>query len=328
VKLKTEGYPGSWYPVARSCDLKPGQHQAIKAFDVDWVLFRGDTGEVGCLSRHCAHMGADLCQGGVSGDAIACPLHGWRFGRTGVCKQIPALEETPSEIVSSHLPCEERFGIIFVFWGSEPEYDLPFPQGMEGTPTCSQVYCIDLPSEHHSPCLNTFDLQHFERIHNRHFKRRPQISSLHRRHLQIAYEAQIIKRRWPDYVMSWIGSSTTRVIIDCWGASQLMLLNLNTGIGGIVAMLPIEREYSRVFILAMKHQREDARWNHRLLDRVAVTAGVLLMRGFLYPDLAALTNMRPYSGRLIAGLDDAAKQYWDYWEQLPRWQGPPAVQED
>ncbi|MES9987780.1 MAG: Rieske (2Fe-2S) protein [Candidatus Thiodiazotropha endolucinida] len=326
--MKTKGYPRSWYPIARSCELKLGQHQPVRAFGKDWVVFRGDTGEVGCLSRLCVHMGADLCQGGVCGGAITCPLHGWRFGRTGMCEQIPALDETPSDIVSTHLPCEEKFGIIFVFWGSEPEYDLPFPPEMEGTPTCSRVYCIELASEHHSPCLNTFDLQHFERIHNRHFKAQPKISSLHHQHLQIAYEAQIIKRRWPDYVMNWISSSTTRVIIDCWGASQLMLLNRDTGIGGIVTMLPIEREYSRVFILAMKRHRDGNRWSHRLLDGIAVTAGSLLMRGFLHPDLAALTNMRPYSGRLIAGLDDAAKEYWDYWEQLPRWQGPPAVQED
>jgi hypothetical protein len=197
-------------------------------------------------------MGADLCQGGVCGDTLACPLHGWRFGSTGSCEHIPALDEPPTNIASSYLHCEERFGIIFVFWGSKPEYNLPFPPQLDGAKICSRAYDIDLELEHHAPCLNTFDLQHFERIHNRHFIGKPLISSQHGAHLQIEYKAQIIRRRWSDYVMTWIGSSTTRVIIDCWGSSLLMLRNLDTGVGGIVAMLPIEREYSRVFILAMK----------------------------------------------------------------------------
>lgn len=329
VKLKVEGFPRSWYPISRSCDLKRGRSLSIRAFAKDWVLFRGANGEVGCLSRHCTHMGADLSQGAVCGDVIECPLHGWRFGPTGLCEHIPSLDELPGEIRSGYLPCEERFGMIFVFWGEKAEYDLPSPPGMEGgEPVNSRAYDIDLESAHHTPCLNTFDLQHFERIHNRQFLRQPQISSRNSQHLQIEYEAKIITRRWSDYVMSWIGSSTTRVVIDCWGSSLLMLLNRDTGIGGMVAMLPVEHTNCRVFILAMKPGRGDSRQVTRVLDKMAVSIGAILMKGFLYPDLAALTNMRPYQGRWVDGLDDTARQYWDYWRQLPRWSGASAAEED
>jgi hypothetical protein len=195
---------------------------------------------------------------------------------------------------------------------------------MAADPVCSPVYVRDLATEHHAPCLNTFDLQNFERIHNRCFTEQPRVSSFSRYHLQIRYKAQIIKRRWSDYVMSWISSPTTRVVIDCWGASLLMLLNRDTEIGGMVVMLPIDRERSRVFILAVKRGCSERRWLSNPLDKMIVTLGGWLIRGFLYPDIKALTNMRPFQGELIESLDDTAKQYWDYWRKLPRWLGPTA----
>ncbi|MCU7915067.1 MAG: Rieske 2Fe-2S domain-containing protein [Candidatus Thiodiazotropha sp. (ex Gloverina cf. vestifex)] len=167
MTLKTEGYPKTWYPVAASSDLKRGQHQAVRAFGADWVLFRGISGEVGFLRRHCPHMGADLVQGGVCENGIECPLHGWRFSRMGTCDHIPSLKKSLPHIETESLPCHESFGVIFVFWGESPEYELPILPHLEGDLICSHVYKIELDTEFHTPCLNTFDLQHFERIHDR-----------------------------------------------------------------------------------------------------------------------------------------------------------------
>ncbi|MCU7805930.1 MAG: Rieske 2Fe-2S domain-containing protein [Candidatus Thiodiazotropha sp. (ex Lucinoma borealis)] len=324
----TKGYPRSWYPIARSSELKGGQHQAIRAFSADWILFRGISGEAGFLRRHCPHMGADLVQGGVNENSIECPLHGWRFSRMGVCDHIPALKKSLPHIETKSLPCYESYGIIFVFWGENPEYELPLPPQMEGDLICSHVHTIELETEHHTPCLNTFDLQHFERIHNRRFVERPKIFSQYGVHLQIEYKAAIIKRRWSDYIMAWIGPSNTRVVIDCWGSSLLMLYNRDTKIGGMVAMLPIEHNQSRVFILAAKEEHGKRSIIRGFLDQITVGLGAFLMKGFLQPDLSALTNMQPYDGKLIDGLDDAAQLYWDYWQQLPRWAGPLTPQGD
>jgi hypothetical protein len=195
---------------------------------------------------------------------------------------------------------------------------------MQGEPQFSRAFQVELETAFHVPSLNTFDVQHFERIHNRHFTKPPQLNSHNRWHLQIEYEAEIIKRRWSDHLLSWVSSPKTHLVIDCWGSSLLLLHNLKTGVGGMVTMLPIEHDRCRVFLLAIKTEADRKSIIGRWLDSMTLRLGVILIWGFLHPDIKPLTNMRPYPGDLIDGLDDTVKHFFDYWQRLPRWNGPPA----
>jgi len=266
-------------------------------------------------------MGADLARGSVHGETLECPLHGWRFTTDGCCTHIPGLPQPPSGIRLRHLLCRERYGIVFVFWGGRPGFELPAPPGMDGELTGSAVYSLDIPMEYHTPGLNTFDTQHFERIHNRRFVTPPEIMQPDGIRLRIDYEAEILKKRWVDHAMAWLGPARTKVSIDCWGSSMLLLKNEQTGFGGLVTMLPAEQGQSRVFIVALRQQRAGASLVQRGRDRLQVGIAAVLMRGFLRPDLKAITHMRPFRGCWIDSLDGGAEKYWDYWLQLPRWDG-------
>jgi nitrite reductase/ring-hydroxylating ferredoxin subunit len=318
-------YTQSWYPIARAGDLKPGGHRIIKAFNTEWLLFRTRSGQVGLTGRHCCHMGADLAQGSVRGETIECPLHGWRFATSGRCTLIPCLTDPPANIGLHSLACQERYNVIFAFWGEQPAFALPSPPQMEGELFCSTPHTLDIATDYHTPSLNTFDVQHFERIHNRRFIAEPDITRVNRFQLRIDYQAEILKRRWVDYIMTMLGPPRTNVTIDCWGSSMLLLRNQETRFGGLVSMLPREAGQSRVFIVALRARHTKSRIPWRVTNRVLVSLAAMLMRGFLKPDVKAITHMRPFRGSWIDELDAGAQTYWDYWKQLPRWDGKPTV---
>jgi hypothetical protein len=266
-------------------------------------------------------MGADLSRGRVRGETMECPLHGWRFDTSGKCTLVPALKDPPCNARLLSLACKEKYNIIFVFWGERPTFELPFPPHMKGELLCSTPHTLDIATEFHTPSLNTFDVQHFERIHNRRFTTEPDITCLNRFQLRIDYKAEILTRRWVDYVMSMLGPPHTTVTIDCWGSSMLLLRNLETGFGGLVSMMPRQSGQSRVFIVGLKEQPGGSRFPRRLANRILVSLAALLMRGFLKPDVNALTNMRPSKGCWVDNLDAGVLVYWNYWQQLPRWDG-------
>jgi phenylpropionate dioxygenase-like ring-hydroxylating dioxygenase large terminal subunit len=74
------------------------------------------------LDDICPHRGAPLSHGRLEGGAVACPYHGWRFGRGGACLEVPGspLPGAPA----TALPCIDRAGLL---WTSLAELPGPFP---------------------------------------------------------------------------------------------------------------------------------------------------------------------------------------------------------
>jgi phenylpropionate dioxygenase-like ring-hydroxylating dioxygenase large terminal subunit len=63
-------YPQSWYPLCLSKQLKNGAIKVVQIFDQTLLAFRGESGEVAVISRHCPHMGTDLANGKVVKNSI------------------------------------------------------------------------------------------------------------------------------------------------------------------------------------------------------------------------------------------------------------------
>src|SRR3546814_9949353 len=113
-----------WSSDVCSSDL-PGQVIGRDIGDGRIVIYRGEDGAVRAMSAYCKHMGADLSVGGeVVGNNIRCPFHHWAYGDGGQCRHIPAGDEIPKRATLFHFASAEQFGLIWVFFGKKPLYEL------------------------------------------------------------------------------------------------------------------------------------------------------------------------------------------------------------
>ncbi len=308
------GYPESWYPVARGCDVKPGQHIPVALFGTDWILFRAENGTVSVIGRRCCHMGADLAEGKVVKNTLECPLHGWCFDQQGHCTHIPDYSgQLPSASLSG-LICEEHYGLIFVYWGKKPLFEPPGPPGQTGKLNFSDALEADLETSYLSLTLNAFDTQHFERIHNRRFLQPPEIRNINSFALGIYFQVEIIKRRWVDHVMSWVISGNSTISIECWGGNILLFSNRELESFGMVALQPLADDRCRAYLLALK----PGQGRQTIVDKIRMKVAPYLIKGFLSPDIKATRNMTPFAGVLVSSLDYGVEKFWRYFSQLPR----------
>lgn len=312
-------YPQSWYPVARSSDLKPGQHTLLRLFDRDWLLFRTGKGEFGLTVRQCPHMGADLARGKVVGDCLECPLHGYRFDTGGNCVNAPNNTHGSPQSVLQQLVCKERYGIVFAFLGQTPAFDVPHPPEMAADLAVSSPVVMHFDVSHYVFGLNSFDVRHFDKVHNRRFVSYPDITSDSPNKLTIVYEAEIIRRRWVDYLMAMLSHETTRVIIDCWGANLLAMTNRDTGYGALICSAPLNRNKTRLYISGVTPRASGAGLARRAFDAIAVKVAAILVREYLRPDIRFITGQIPVDGPLIDDEDLGALRFWEYFNGLPRY---------
>lgn len=314
MKQSNHEYAQSWYPVFRSSDLKKGQHKAIKIFGKDWVLFRTLSGKVSFLTRHCCHMGADLCQGKVVNETIECPLHAWRFDVSGACVHIPDYTKQLPDRNIFHLNCEEKYGLILVFWGEKPLFPIPSPPDISGQQVFSQALTQTINTSHQVFSLNSFDTQHFSHVHNRRFVKPPDIYQINPYVLRIDFETKILRRRWLDYVMSLLQKGSFRISIESWGASILTLHNHVLKAYAFIALQPIESNLTKVYLVAIRaHDGKPS-----LFDKLSLSIAVHLIQGFLITDLKPTKNMSLHQMGLLDDLDNSTKIYWDHCQELPR----------
>src|SRR6478752_1475547 len=85
--------------------------------------FADSSGALHVLDAYCRHMGGDLSQGTVKGDAIACPFHDWRWGGDGRCAGIPYARRVPVAARTRAWRTLERNGHLFVW--NDPEGNAP-----------------------------------------------------------------------------------------------------------------------------------------------------------------------------------------------------------
>jgi phenylpropionate dioxygenase-like ring-hydroxylating dioxygenase large terminal subunit len=163
--------PFGWYQVAWSDGLPAGSVESLRAFGLDWVVFRNESGQVGVLDAYCLHLGAHLGEGGtVDGDGVRCPFHGWRWAPDGRCQSIPYAKRIPAGAITRSLPVHERFGMVFCWFhpeGAAPLFELPeVPQwGAAGWPTTWTHREIELSTHPQEIAENGPDWRHLGTVH-------------------------------------------------------------------------------------------------------------------------------------------------------------------
>lgn len=68
----------NWIRVTRAENIPPLEGRSVTLGDLDLAIFNLKDRFV-TIENRCPHKGGPLCDGIVSGTAVVCPLHGWRF---------------------------------------------------------------------------------------------------------------------------------------------------------------------------------------------------------------------------------------------------------
>jgi 3-ketosteroid 9alpha-monooxygenase subunit A len=119
-----------WHCLGLAGRFRESGPHAVQAFGTKLVVFADSSGALHVLDAYCRHMGGDLTQGTVKGDAVACPFHDWRWGGDGRCAGIPYARRVPVAARTRAWRTLEQNGQLFVWHdaeGNPPPDDIVIP---------------------------------------------------------------------------------------------------------------------------------------------------------------------------------------------------------
>jgi len=158
-----------WQPVALSKDVQELPRR-VRLLSEGLVVFRDQSGRVGCLELHCPHRGTSLEFGLISEQGIRCCYHGWLMdvdGRILDTPGEPAESTLQDRLCQGAYPTHEYQGMIFAYMGP-PAKQPAFPiLDTYNQPGCHMVPLI----QHFYPCNwlqiqeNVMDPAHLEFLH-------------------------------------------------------------------------------------------------------------------------------------------------------------------
>jgi len=76
---------GSFVKVCKKSEIPEDTGKCVEVNGQEVALFKVD-GKVCAIHQSCPHQGGPLSEGGINGNVVTCPWHGWDFDVTnGVC---------------------------------------------------------------------------------------------------------------------------------------------------------------------------------------------------------------------------------------------------
>ena len=269
-----------------SRELRRGQ---IRRFDFGGhpiVLFRGrETGVVHALPAHCAHQGADLGHGTVVGDRLRCPLHHWEYSNR--CERIPG--SLPGSINIPSLPARyqaaERFGMLFLHLGGEPESSLPGFSVDDGELSFRAGRPVTIDCPWFVVIANAFDMTHLQTVHRRTLTSEVEIHSPDRMTFHVRYTTAVIGDAWSDRVMRALSGNDIRVQVTCSGGG-ILFVESQIGRRRGYLMVGLRPTATGVFILPLFGVRRG------MFDALHARVAAALFTAFLRRDIKPLDGIR------------------------------------
>jgi len=161
-----------WHCLGLADTYRDGKPHAVEAFGTKLVVFATGDGTLNVLDAYCRHMGGDLSQGTVKGEAIACPFHDWRWAGNGRCVGIPYAKRIPMRARTRSWLTLERNKQLFVWHdpqGNPPPEDIVIPEARGASGPEWSDWTWDTVRIDGSNCReiidNMVDMAHFFYIH-------------------------------------------------------------------------------------------------------------------------------------------------------------------
>jgi len=114
-------FPNGWFNLCPAEAVQKGEMIEVEAFGQRLAVFRGQNGKMGVMDIYCPHLKANLADGKVKGNHLACPFHGWKFSANGKCQSIPYADGVPQtdKVNTRAWTVKEDWGLILVWHHSE-----------------------------------------------------------------------------------------------------------------------------------------------------------------------------------------------------------------
>lgn len=267
----------TWYAVAEGRKIPPGRSQRIAIGKHLLLVRRFRNGQLAATDRFCPHMGADLSYATeLPNHAIQCAFHGLTFGKEGTCATRTLAGTMPKLRM---YPIEERYGLIWVYLGERPTFQIPDLE-LDGG------WAFHYPSQklrahHHIVICNGLDFTHtrlvhtFEMLEHRLERLAPEIL---RAHIRGGY------RLWWMKFLSWTGSYPLTFTFTAYGPS--------------ISVADTDWHGTRLVILFTAHQNPDGTSStHTLLwigsrNPINWFRGWAVVTGILWQDAHILNTIR------------------------------------
>ncbi len=164
--------PIGWYIVAYSDELNVGEAKSIRYFGQELALYRGQDGKARLLDAYCRHMGANLADGEVIDNTLACPFHAWQYDETGAVTHIPYAKVIPPKV---RKPCIKSWPLVEdnqAIWAwyhpdnAQPSWKVKtYPETVsdEWTGLAKREWFINTHSQEMAE--NAADIAHFKYVH-------------------------------------------------------------------------------------------------------------------------------------------------------------------
>lgn len=107
----------AWYVAAWADEITTDLQQVI-LLNEKICMFRDSSGSVVALEDACPHRKMPLSKGRRKGDAVECGYHGLTFNCAGQCIVVPGQGTIPSNARVRAYPCEERYGLVWIWMGN------------------------------------------------------------------------------------------------------------------------------------------------------------------------------------------------------------------
>ncbi len=209
-----------WYWAIRSAELKRGRARALSFLGRELVLYRGQDSRVCAMDAYCPHMGAHLAEGKVEGNSIRCLFHYWKYDQSGRCIEIPCQQQTDFVPQIQTLPVEEKYGLIWIWTGSQAKMPVPCVPELEGH-ECDFALGKRFTKACHPSVMmiNAIDSQHFNSVHQLSVDLNLEPAEIDESRILFKNTTSIPRTRWVLRFFSRFYSDALTYILCYWFAS-------------------------------------------------------------------------------------------------------------